>query len=55
MCDGVAEKGGEVAKEKIDDPLPANSLGILTNNALIMENLGVLLSLLEACFIKLIE
>lgn len=55
MCDRVVEKGGEVSIEKIEDLLLANSLGILTNNPLIMENLGVLLSLLEACLIKLIE
>lgn len=55
MCDGMVEKGGEVLIEKIEDLLLAKSLGILTNNPLIMENLGVLLSLLEACLIKLIE
>lgn len=49
------EEGGEVLIEKYKDLLPANSLGILTDHLLIMENLGVLLRLLEACLIKLIE
>lgn len=51
----VVEEGGEVLIEKYKDLLPANSLGILTDHLLIMENLGVLLRLLEACLIKLIE
>lgn len=41
--------------KKIEDLLLANSLGILTDHLLIMENLGVLLSLMEACLIKQIE
>lgn len=44
VCWGVG-KGGTVLIEKIKNLLLAKSLGIFTDNLLITENLGVLLSL----------
>lgn len=55
MCVGVVDEGGEVWIQRIEDLLLDHFLGIFTSNPCIMENLRVLLSLQEACPIKLIE